>query len=278
LRSTAFLAIFIFLGVLPAQAKTLMLAQNPGLAVTLKPATVVKRFSMGLALEQSANFFETQGVKSSALALEIAPQYRFNEIYSLSALAYLIRDFNNSEDLLIMKSTALALSFAKFELDSEATLTTSLITVLPTNRLDYEQSRYRGGIGVKSALAIELGSIGFNFSLSLRKNFNEYTTSAESEQLIEYAMPLDLAMEYSWTKNLKSTIFSRYIIARTYSESDRSKFMTKAELAYAFNKSWNIYGGLSNEGDAFKYDGISNNVSFFNENTTELYFGVGVSI
>jgi len=107
---------------------------------------------------------------------------------------------------------------------------------------------------------------------------NEYTQSATGDTLTEYSFPQDLIFEYKFNNAFSASLFSRYIFALSYQGQLKQAFLTDLGIAYSINDQFQLSVGISNEGKAFKADGVESNFRYFNDQTSEIHFGIGMSI
>jgi len=291
LISSALLASPALAAAKKAQAsKPLVLAQNSQLAIT-QPTTSStltekkeeeKKFSMGLSLSHSQNLYEaSQYEKTSGYAFEFAPAYKFSENSSVSALGAVVADTKDRENAAILKNTLVAWSFMKIPFNKKISFTPALIAVLPTNQISARDEKYRGTLGAKATFAFsDVGATNLNIALasSIRKNMNDYDISADGTPLVEYSFPQEVKVDYAFSEKVSSSFLARSIFAKTYAGFDRQKFLMNLSLGYAITKQWSISTGVTNEGDSFKADGVGSNIRLFDAETTEVYFGVGLSI
>ena len=200
---------------------------------------------------------------------------------TLSALSAVLIDPRDQENAAILNNTTLSLSIAKIKLREKINLSVSLLGVLPTNDILVRNERFRGGVGTKGALRFSsIGNSRFDlsFASSIRKNFNDYEISATGNPLLESSFSQELKLDFRATDRFTTSLFGRYILAKTYAGSERQRFLADLSAAYQINKQWNLNAGITNTGDAFKADGVASNIRLFDAETTEVYFGVGLSL
>lgn len=259
----------------------------PAPSVMSKPMELLeskteKRFSMDLGFSNSQNLMEaSQYEKKNGFALELAPAYQISDNSSVSALTAIILDPKDRENTAILKATAVAWSLTKYKLDDKVSFSPILIGVLPTNQVQNQEEKYFGGVGIKGAISFSgLLNSSFDISLatSIRKNFNEYTINSAGDPLIEYSFPQEVKILYKISPSFSASLLNRYIFAKTYGGFDRQKFLADLNFNYEINKTWSMNTGVTNEGDAFKADGVQSNYRLFNAETTEVYLGLGISI
>jgi hypothetical protein len=223
----------------------------------------------------------SQFEKTNSFALEVAPAYKLSESSALAATTAVVVDTKDMENAAILNNTTLSLSAFKTKLTDKITVTPSVNAVLPTNQIQVRDERYRGGLGAKGALQFSqvFGSaINITVATAVRKSLNDYDVNAAGTPLIEYSLPQELKFDYKLNSALSASLLTRYIFAKTYGGYDRQKFLADLNLNYEMNSTWGLTAGLTNQGDAFKADGVGSNIRLFNAETTEVYIGLGMSI
>lgn len=286
-RMSAFVGIS-FLSSVALSAMASSALNSPRTSVLKEPLPKVlpkadeKKFALSLGFSNSQNFYESnQPDKKNTYVLEILPVYKLSESSSLSALSYAVFDAQAKEHVATLKSTLLAWKVTTYKMAENATFAPSLLAVVPTNGQQVANDKYRGGLGVKGTMTFtQIGKTGFDFSLasSIRRNFNDVEVGADGEPLIQHGLPQEMTLTYKFNPELRADFFSRYIFSYTYSGKLVQRFLLSLSTSYQINSNWSVSGGIANEGSAFKADGVGSNVRLYDDETSELFLSIGISI
>lgn len=209
------------------------------------------------------------------------PTYKFQSGASVGTDFYFIQEMNGVQNSSV-KDLPISLNSNPLVLGpagrSNTKLGFSALAILPISETSSKVDRLQMGVGALAAVSNDrLFSLPFlsgSYSLLLKKNIHEETLNANREALVSYSLRNRFSIEVVATKNLSLASLFDSIWGQTYDSFSRSKFAAQAELDYKVTKDFTTYVGVSNDGDAFKSDGVQSNMSFFNENTSEIYIGL----
>lgn len=179
-------------------------------------------------------------------------------------------DFSDTSFVLARKKTLLGkyISFAP---------TTTLIA--PTSKKSHTQDNLIAGarIGGVFAMNPEIDpNAALSLSLSGGQNFHTYDTSINGAVLNKYSFTQTLTAGYSWGDFSAGFVFI-HKNAWTYQGTLLEAFEHSEELGYAINERYSLALGHTNAGSALKANGLTNNISLVNEDSSLAYITLTVN-
>ena len=150
----------------------------------------------------------------------------------------------------------------------------SVAGIIPTSQDNQKVDRLLGGGAIKNGFAFDYGKLNFKYSLTLSQNVHEFNMNAVGEPNIQYRIGHTLTFALFVTDHFYVTAEGILREGRTYGGFSRQAFGVDADLNYDVLKNLSINLGTSNEGSAFKSNGVDSNISAYNDNTSVVRAGV----
>ena len=240
----------------------------------------------------------SQAPFTTAIDLTLSSDFKLNDDYEkaygtgiVTKLGYKINDLISSslrmevEKSLVddqaneIKDTKISFSYKTLPLVEELTLSPSTSLVLPTSEVSKRNKEMNFAVEFNSALGYKLNSkTSLTYLPRIRFNNYEYTTSRTNKVLDRYKLYQFFVVGYSFTDQL--SFFPTLIYVNSWSHTGRRKdpsYLANLELAYAFNKTYEVAVGTLNGGSIYdRENGPDKEIEFFDANSTEFYTTLGL--
>ncbi len=232
------------------------------------------KFHFILNLETSSNMYREDSVNRQATTdLLFIPSYKFSELYSLAAKSTLSKQ-NTGPRNTTVTNTSVALIRKGMDLGSNASLSHSLAAILPTNEDAKTQDRLQGAVAIGSDVKFNFLNVKSEYSLSVLRNFHEYTVNAENSPNVQYTLRHDLSFLIALSSRFSLAPSGYYKSGWTYENYDRNNFGLGLDFLFKPNKEITVYVGSGNEGPAYKANGTESNIQAYDQNTSVLRAGL----
>lgn len=232
------------------------------------------KFHFILNLETSSNMYREDSVDRQATTdLLFGPSYKFSELYSVAAKSILSKQSTGPRNTTI-SNTSMALIRKGMELGPNASLSHSLVAVVPTNEEAKTRDRLQGAIAISSGVKFNFLNVQSEYSLLVLRNFHEYTVNAENSPNVQYTLRHDLSFLIALFSRFSLVPAGYYKSGWTYENYDRNSYGLGLDLLFKANKEFAVYVGSGNEGPAYKANGTESNIKAYDQNTSVLRAGL----
>lgn len=256
--------------VAPANSKATSTSPLPK---KLKPIDSGK-FHFILNLETSSNMYREDSVDREATTdLLFSPSYKLGELYSVAAKSIFSKQNTGPRDTTI-SNTSVVLIRKGVELGPNASLSHSLAAILPTNAQAKNRDRLQGAVAIGSGVKFNFLNVQSEYSLSVLRNFHEYTVNAEDSPNVQYTLRHDLSFLIALSPQFSLVPGGYYKSGWTYENYDRNNYGLGLDLLFKANKEFAVYVGSGNEGPAYKANGTESNIKAYDQNTSVLRAGL----
>ena len=246
-------------------------ASNSATSVTqIKPENTVatKKFGLITLIEYSQKIAEDERAsRESETSILFSPSIQLTEILKISAKSIFTQE-NYGPRNSTLSNTTISLGVKGFQLTEKLNSVHALNAVAPTNQLSQKTDRLKTSVSITNGLSYNHEYFKLNYKLALARNFHEYTVNAEGSPNIEYNLSNSLELIVPITDKFSVSVVGNYKNGKTYKNFDRSSFALDADLNYDFTPTLSLNIGTSNEGSAFKANGVDSNIQAYNENTS----------
>jgi len=248
--------------------------------IAKKPQRLVeKAWALPVNFEYANSLHEAEAYeRSTQEILNIAPNYKMSERWSVGALGTIYRDDSNGEDghgQSGVGNTLVSTSYSN-PIAAKTVWKNTLSGTLPTDAQLREKTTYQGAVRVSSTLIFSSlwNGSSFVYSFSLNRNFHELNRTSTGG--INVRETVGNTAEYSLPiyQKLGAQSSFNYTLGQTYQDDMLTKFSFDLNLTYDFAKNFSAAIGTSNEGNALGYNGRDSNIEFFNKNTSVVKIGL----
>ncbi len=242
-----------------------------------KNKTLGERFKGGVAAEYGTTMQPGDAYERSAsMSLTFTPSFEFSKDYKLGVKTMLAKDLTSEEQRTVFDNTKLSLIKTAIPLSQVFSFRPAVAVIAPTSS-DAKKSWFRGSVGAAGRLLFDLQSIGvpFNgfYNLAYDRNIHDYTTSVDGtpnfRDVVTHVVVLEVPFAGNWTISATSVLVSAW----TYRGTVRNFFELAQDLGYKIDDSFSVYIGHTNAGDAYKANGRTSNMAFFNDQASVLRLG-----
>jgi hypothetical protein len=154
----------------------------------------------------------------------------------------------------------------------------SISLSLPVNKDQIDRKSMQASSSLGLTLMINQDQLPKSLSagvlLLFGKYFYEYSTSTAGDVNTDYSMRQVLYGNLQISKWLSVYGEFHHIWQVNFESNGTDGFDSKEEIAISPYDNWSFLLGHTNGGSVFKADGMSNNVSLINENSSMMYLGV----
>lgn len=250
-----------------ANSSSSMQLQNDGISDR-------KGFGLSAGIEYAQkNAVAEKGARESETNLVLSPAYTINSNFAFSAKAIVTKQNSGAKDT-TYSNTTLGLAVAGVQFNEQFRSIHSVSGVIPTSKDNRQTDRLNGALAIKNGIAFDYSIISLKYSFTVSQNFHEYNFNAEGDANIQYRLAQALELSLAVTDQFYITAAGIYREGRTYGGFARSAFGIDADLNYDLTKNVSINLGTSNEGSAFKSNGVDSNISAYDENSSVLRAGM----
>ncbi len=244
-----------------------------------KDKTWLERFSSSVSLEYGTSLQPGDAYeRNAALAMSFLPNFEINKDYKLALKSGVTKDLTSEEQKTVFDNTKISLIQTATPLSQIFSIRPAVAVVAPTHT-DADKTFFQGSIGGAGRLLFDLKPVGilFNgyYNLAYDRNFHEYTTDVDGTSNFQHALTQVLLLEVPFAENWSISATSVIVSAWTYRGTVRNFFELSQDLEYKIDDSFSVNLGHTNEGDAYKANGQSSNMAFFNGQSSVLRIGVG---
>lgn len=233
-----------------------------------------KNFHIVLGIQTNSSVAKDElSDRESSTELLIGPSYSINKRYSLAAKAVVIQEQAGPKNTAI-SDTTLALNAVGPSIGTSVTTRGSLAGIIPTNEDSVQLARLKGGVSLSTGLNWEAGQFLTKYTVSLRRNFHEFTQNAQGSPNIEYTLTQVLSEEYSFNDILSLSVEGVYRNGWTYSRSPRQTYEFSASVNANVNKQWSVSLGFGNDGAVFKPNGVDSNIRAWDDRSSTVFAGL----
>lgn len=241
-----------------------------------------KVINMNLAVMRSTSLYNFgDGSDMQSMDYSLSGSYRLNNLYKVSAgldASQDLKDDQNSD----LAGGRIGFSRKALELSKVINLTPSIGIRIPVNKNQLDRESLMFGTSASGRFDInpevlfsENFSIGMTLSLS--KNFHQYTTSTLGSVNTEYSSLQGIDLGYSLTDSLSISAAFNHSNRLSYDGVLRESFEMSQEVAYQFSEGLGAMVGHVNGGSVFKADGETSNIQPIDENNSIVYGGMSLS-
>lgn len=240
-----------------------------------------KRTSISLRLDYSSNLYaDTEPARERNFGFLAIPAFKISEFWSLSSRISVSKQVVGPENSELANIPA-GLSYNRFKLFESIDIKNKISITTPTNQELREQDSYRGGVSLGTDFTYKTHSkilpTSFTYGISLIRSIHEFEVNSSGSPNIQYTLRNDFIIDTGITENLSLSFSGVLRQARTYNDYQRESFISEIEMAYSVTPAWSVFAGTSNEGNTLKANGRESNITYYNENTSFLYMGMGYS-
>ncbi len=250
-----------------ANSSSVMQIQNDGIS-DRKGLGIIA----GLEYAQKSAVDE-RGARDSETNLLLAPTYTINSRFALSAKGIITKQNSGPKDT-TFSNTTVSLAIAGIQLNDQFKTIHAVSGVIPTSQDNQKVDRLMGGVSLKNGISFDYSIINLKYSITLAQNFHEYNFNADGEANVQYRLGQALEVAVFVTDHLYITAAGIYRNGRTYGGFDRTAFGIDADLNYDLTRNFSLNIGTSNEGSAYKSNGVDSNISAYDANTSVVRAGM----
>lgn len=245
------------------------------------PIAEPQKFSVEFDISADSNLRDSSDPDHAAtLSLFITPSFRISSIYKIKANLGIEQKLY-ADHSVVLTNTNLTLTRDPLKITDQHSLTLSATAVLPTNEIDRNEKTFHGGTGLAAGLLNKFSVFkeegSFGYTLSLLKNYHGSEQASDLSPNLSHRIRHTLAYTQNFMQNFSIEILGRYQTGWTYQNALRTAFFLSEKMAYAMNKSSELYISHTNEGDALRANGIDSNIRIYDSSLSAFYTGVTVT-
>ncbi|MBC7420895.1 MAG: hypothetical protein H7328_09215 [Bdellovibrio sp.] len=219
------------------------------------------------------NAVDQRGTRDSETNLLLAPSYTINSRLAVSAKGIITKQNSGPKDT-TYSNTTVTLSIGGIQLNDQFKTLHSVAGVLPTSQDSQKIDRLKGGVSIKNGISFDYDKINLKYSIVLSQNFHEFNFNADGDANVQYRLGQSVEVAFFITDRFYITAAGIYRNGVTYGGFDRTAFGIDADLNYDLWKNFSLNLGTSNEGSAYKSNGVDSNISAYNDNTSVVRAGM----
>ena len=214
----------------------------------------------------------------ASMVFESLFSYRFSEKWSGQVYLWAIKDFGGKrEEQLQDGYLGLGRSLWK---TGGLTLSGSLRTYLPLNRIHRENKSFQSRVRVATALVYDFKAIGIPglevaWVPSFSRNFYRYNTSTKLTVNTEATATNLVQVVYTSVPGIPGLSLKGYFYNRhrwsTLGHRKPDVFLSEQEIVFALAKDSSVSVGHTNGGNTFYYDGTDIDIDFFDRYASSVY-------
>lgn len=237
-----------------------------------------KKWGVNVSLLTQSTLQKTDSVNQQAYGtITVAPNYKLTNDLKLTASVsgeqQLVRATKST-----LSNMTVTLQHSPFRVNKDVMWFPTLRSVVPTDVEDRKKNSFNGAAGAQATGIIVQRILGQNISIipivRVTKNYHEFSRNAGNTANISHSALGVLYFETSLVDKLTFGFESTYQHAWTYQSATRELFSFSQELSYEVRSNFVVTLGHTNSADVFASNGHSNNVSFFDENTSSVYLNL----
>jgi hypothetical protein len=235
-------------------------------------------FSVLAEVDQTKSLVtHNDGGDLSSLDYAIYPMFSFSELVRLKFGLEGTQNQRDSEKSQL-NSAFTNLSTAPLAVSDFFDWSPSVSLSIPVNKDQIDRKSLQASSSLGATVMINQDQLPSNISTGIMflfgKYFYEYTTTTAGEINTDYSMRQVLYGNVQITKWLSLYGELHHIWQADFNGNGTDGFDSKEEIAISPDVNWSFLVGHTNGGSVFKADGMSNNISLINENSSMMYLGV----
>ncbi|MEZ4871798.1 MAG: hypothetical protein R2827_06030 [Bdellovibrionales bacterium] len=237
------------------------------------------RFGLSSSLEYRSNLYgDGEFEKATHLGFDITSTYKISKNFITSARAAISKDLVGPGDV-SLSNLRLRVSQSAYPVGLNFKMSPRISLYMPTNEVSRQDKRYFGGLAAGLLFVSEKPVIGLDiqYGLSLKKDFHEFETDNLNQELVEWGLTNGLTFGMPFGDRWRIEVSGSYQSVQTYRGTLKSLFILDESLSYNINEKMSLVFGHTNEGNAFQYDGVTNNIGVYDEKTSTLYMALNFS-
>lgn len=249
----------------PATATTPVTINTTTAPKQKNPPQVTRNFSLTTGIQYSQKVeLEANSERERSTDIEFIGSYKINALYNVSAKTAFSQELNGPKNSSISDMT-LIFGVTGHKFNEKLISTHSLISILPLSKDSTERDHLRAAIGVANGISYNGDLIKVGYSLTISKNFHEYSQNADGTFLNEYGLNNSLSLAVPITEKFSISASGIYRARLTYENIPKYSFIADGDLNYDFTEKLSANLGMTNEGSALKSNGVDSNISLYNE-------------
>lgn len=200
--------------------------------------------------------------------------YKLNDEYSLQLRLAYDKGITGARESLMQDSRLTVMKKPITLIKDTLILAPSISGIIPINKLSTEDSRLKTALEVNSALVLNITKyLSFTYIPRVRKNFHEFTTNNNGEQLTDFSLINIALLSWSVAEKISLTTGLFYVEAWQYDSIRRAPvYLSLIEAGYMLDRKNNLAIGLSTEGQVIDNERAEDEtISFYDQNKSSLY-------
>tara|TARA_B100000749_G_scaffold280889_1_gene280138 strand:+ start:32707 stop:33549 length:843 start_codon:yes stop_codon:yes gene_type:complete len=239
---------------------------------------VESKFKISTTFSYSSNLYaDGEFEKATDFGMDAIPSYKLTDKLTASARIILNQDLAGVGDT-TLNNIRLRLSQKSYPIGGNLKMSPRISAYLPTNERNRIDKKYFGGAAIGLLFTTDQPFLGLDwlYGPTLKKDFHEFETDNLNRENVEYALShgfeVSRALGDKWTLGLGGT----YQTGQTYRGTLKNQFALEEYVSCQVNKTFSVTVGHTNEGNAFRYDGVSNNIEVYDEATSTVYMSLSI--
>lgn len=246
--------------------------------VSVSQPSLLSKFSLDSGFEYSQRVAQDERAKrEESMDITLVPAFKINPSMKLSLRAVLSKGNTGSQETEVSDSI-LGLSIKGIELSPELRTLHSVSLVMPSSYKSREQDRLQSAIGISNGLHYANPFWDITYRLGYTEFFHEFNMNAAGSANVQRSLSNSLGITLKATEKFYISTLGVYRMGRTYRNKERSSFEVHGDLNYDVDSKMTLNLGTSNAGQALKANGVTSNISAYDEDKAVIRAGISISL
>ncbi len=233
-----------------------------------------KPFTLTTAIEYSEKIaVDERSERERGTDINLSASYKINSLYTVLTKASITKDLMGPQDT-TFSDTTIGAVVKGVQINPSLITTHSISAILPTSDVSQKRDRLRASIGVSNGISFSNDYIQAKYSLSISKNFHQFSQNAEGTALSEYKISNTIDLVVPVTEKFSISATGLYRTSFTYDKDQKYGFGFYGDLNYDLTQKLSANVGISTEGSALKSNGVDSNISVYDQNSSITRAGI----
>lgn len=246
--------------------------------VSSNQSSLLSRLSLDSGFEYSQRVAKDEAAKrEESMDITLAPAFKLNESLKLSGRLVFSKENTGSQETQV-SDTSIGLALKGYALSPQVRTLHSLSVIIPSSYKSREDDRLQSAVGISNGLHYSSPLLDVTYRLGFTELFHEYNVNAAGSANVQRSLSNSLNLVLKATEKFYISTLGVYRVGRTYGNKERSSFEVHADLNYDVMDKMTLNLGTSNAGQALKANGVTSNISAYDEDKAVIRAGISISL